>query len=508
MTDSATPSTSSEPGERHGSTSPRLWTQPLRELTPETSYGFDVIDFARDVLGVELDPWECWLVIHAGELRPDGSPRFRHVLAIVARQNGKSFLVMVLCLYWIFLDQVRMVFSTSTNLDVAMESWSAGVDMALSCDHLTREVQPTRNRGVRRASGQQEFKTRAGSRWKIGASNRRGGRGLSIDRAVLDELREHDDWDAWSAIVPATNARPGSQVWGVSNMGDDRAIVLDSRRTVSLAGTDPALFIAEWSAADEWRDRVHHATDDELMEAIGCANPNAGLRIPWETLLSDAHAAIAAGGEELVKWLTEILCVRVRSRDPAVDSGKWADLLEPIDLAEHRNRVALAFDVAPDGLHATLAAAAKLPDGRVAVDIVAAWEGPGATAALRREMPGHAERVRPRLLGWLPGGPSAAVAADMAARRGWPPRRVTIEEILGDVASVCMGLSDLVRTGEIRHPGNELLTAHVTGAEKLMMGDRWRFSRKVGHCDAAYAVAAAVHLARIMPPAPSPLAVV
>ncbi len=508
MTSDPTPSTNSGPAGLHGSTTPRLWTEPLRELTPETSYGFDVIDFARDVLGTSLDPWQAWLVVHAGELLPDGSPRFRHVLAIVARQNGKSYLLTVLCLYWIFVDQVRMVFSTSTNLDVVQELWQAGVDLALSSPWLTRELPATRNRGVRRASGLQELKTATGSRWKIGASNRRGGRGLSIDRAVLDELREHDDWDAWSAIVPATNARPGSQVWGVSNQGDDRAIVLDSRRDAALLGTDPASFIAEWSADPEWRDRVHHATDRELMEALAAANPNAGRRIPWDTLLGDAHAAIAAGGDELVKFLTEILCIRVRSRDPAVDSGKWADLEDPIDLAAHRNRTALAFDVAPDGLHATLAAAAKLPDGRVAVDIVADWTGPGCTAALRRELPGHAERVRPRLLGWLPGGPSAAVAADMAGRRGWPPRRVTIEEITGDVAAVCMGLSDLVRNGEIAHPGNDLLDTHITGAEKLMQGDRWRFSRKQGHVDAAYAVAAAVHLARVMPPAPSPLAVV
>ncbi|GAA4568706.1 hypothetical protein GCM10023193_50810 [Planotetraspora kaengkrachanensis] len=66
-----------------GSTTPRLWTPPLVTgrrgpcgcgcaLTPKTSLGFSCVDFARDVLGIELLPWQRWLLIHALELRPDG----------------------------------------------------------------------------------------------------------------------------------------------------------------------------------------------------------------------------------------------------------------------------------------------------------------------------------------------------------------------------------------------------------------------------------------------------
>jgi hypothetical protein len=58
-----------------GRTEPRLFTPPLRELTPETSFGFDVIEFAEDI-GWPLDPWQQWAVIHMGELKEDGTPRF------------------------------------------------------------------------------------------------------------------------------------------------------------------------------------------------------------------------------------------------------------------------------------------------------------------------------------------------------------------------------------------------------------------------------------------------
>ena len=43
---------------RFGSTEPRICTPPLRPLTPETSLGFEVVEFADEVLGVELLPWQ------------------------------------------------------------------------------------------------------------------------------------------------------------------------------------------------------------------------------------------------------------------------------------------------------------------------------------------------------------------------------------------------------------------------------------------------------------------
>ena len=47
----------------HGFTEPRIVTQPLRELTPETSRGFECIAFAENVLGVPLFPWQRALLL-------------------------------------------------------------------------------------------------------------------------------------------------------------------------------------------------------------------------------------------------------------------------------------------------------------------------------------------------------------------------------------------------------------------------------------------------------------
>lgn len=53
-----------------GKTEPRIWTPPLRPLTPDTTLGYDVIEFAEEQLGVTL-PWEKWLFIHGLEIIGD-----------------------------------------------------------------------------------------------------------------------------------------------------------------------------------------------------------------------------------------------------------------------------------------------------------------------------------------------------------------------------------------------------------------------------------------------------
>lgn len=472
-----------------GSTEPRLSTAPLRELTPATSYGYDVIAFARDVLRLPLDPWQEYLVIHACELLPDGRPRFRQVLVLVARQNGKTYLLMVLALYWLYVDRVRLVLGTSTNLDYAKESWEKAVTLAEDMPELSREIPP--RSGVRRANGEQTLTVLTGGRYKIAASNRKGGRSLTIDRLIMDELREHHDWSAYGAGVPATSAVPDAQVWMISNAGDDRSVVLNSVREQAIAGADQRLGLFEWSAPDG-----AEATD---IDALVAANPNLGRRISLDSLMGDALRAKEAGGEQLTSFLTEHQCRNVPLLSPAITPADWLACLDKGDLSAVRDRVCVAVDVAPDLRHATLCAAALMDDGRARVEPVAAWSGPGCTDELRRALPDLVAKIKPRKLGWFPAGPAAALAADMAERRGWPPDGVELEEIRGEVTASCMGFVEQIVTRKIAHSGDPLLDAHVAGAEKLTHGDGWRFSRKgEGHVDALYAAAGAVHLARTL----------
>lgn len=495
-----------------GHTVPRLWTPPLRILTPDTSYGYELIEFAA-AIGYPLDAWQQWLAIHMGEELPDGRPRFRMVLALVARQNGKTRLARVLTLYWLHIQRARLVLGTSTSRETAKESWSDVCDIALdpTNDVLAGEYGP---KALRLTIGEEALVTLDGCRYQFAAPNRRAGRSKTVHRIVLDELREHQRWDTYNAAVKAMTAVPDGQCIAITNQGDDTAVVLDSLRDSALAYIDtsvgdPRLGLFEWSAPA--------GSDVADPEAIAWANPdlNRSGRIILDSIIGDALRAKQRGGEELAGYKTETLCMRVTLLDPAIDPDLWDACRTPDaqlpDLAKHRDRTALCLDVALDGSHATLMAAALI-DGLVHLEVVKAWNGHGAAAGVRADLPAIVQRIRPRSLGWFPGGPAAAIAADLKARKGnrlWPPRRVEIVEITDELAAVCMGFDELVRARGIGQPGDEMLTGQVRQTQKLKRGDRWTFTRAgATPIDASYAGAGAAHLARILPPPRPPLQVV
>ena len=483
-----------------GSITPRVWTRPLRKLTPRTSYGPAVIHFAATVLGRPLDPWQQWLVIHLGELLADGRPRFRQVLVIVARQNGKTYLCQVLSLFWLFVERQPFVFGTSTTLEQAKKAWAGAVLMAEKTPAVADQLDAKHKRI---GNGQQDFWTKDGAHYMIGAADRKGGRGDSIDRAIGDELREQHAWDAYEAAYNAMNGRPDAQVVYITNQGDARSVVLNSLRASALDefGLERPIGIFEWSALPG-----SHPTD---TAAHAAANPQYGRRMDPEVIISAARRVSKPGADpqQLTGFLTEILCLSVQQLDPALDPAGWAACRDPgaIDL-EARGRLAACVDVSPDQQHATLAVATLLDAGRVRVELVESWDGPDAMARCLAELPAWIVRVRPKVLGWFPGGPAATLDATLRDRRkrggrvSWPPRGVAVSELSADGPAVCMGFAALVAATRVAHSEQAALNAQVDSAEKLWTGERWVFTRQgTGHVDGLYAAAGAAHLAQTMP---------
>ena len=202
-----------------GSEVPRIWTPPLRDLDGDTSLGFEVIEFSEKVLGIELLPWQKWLFVHGLELKSNGNYRFRTVLVLVPRQCGKTTALMVLALWRMVLDGAQTVLGTSTNLDYAKEAWQKATLLAWGPEGSKFFDGVPALRGVfskpRYANGEQTLSTVDGARYKIGTASRTGGRSLSIDLAIMDELGEHKTFAAWAAASKTTNARPRGQRWAL-----------------------------------------------------------------------------------------------------------------------------------------------------------------------------------------------------------------------------------------------------------------------------------------------------
>lgn len=400
-----------------------------------------------------------------------------------------------------FVEVAPLILGTSTSRDTAKTSWREVIKMAEGVDVLAAELDA---KHIRETIGEEAFYNTHGSVYRFAAPNRRAGRSLTVHRIILDELREHATWDAWNAAVRAMNAVSDGQAIAITNQGDDRSIVLDSLRDAAIdyietGEGDPRLGLFEYSSPD--------GADPTDLDALAQANPNLGRRIDIDSIIGDAVRAKRAGGLELAGFRTEVMCQRVAHLNTAIDMERWATLTSdnPIDLAQHRQRVALCLDVSLDGTHAILIAAAVL-DGIVHLEVVESWAD---MSRLRVELVPLVTKVRPAAFGWFPAGPAAAIASGLAdQRRVWPPRRVTVEAIRGDVTACCMGLALEVSTSQLRHPDDPLLNSHLTAAGKLQRGDQWVFQRRgAGPVNGAYAAAGAVHLARTLPPPAPPLMV-
>ncbi|WP_162831564.1 terminase large subunit [Amycolatopsis thermalba] len=473
-----------------GRTEPRLWTPPLRPLTRKTTRGYEVIDFAREVLGEPLLPWQEFAVIHGLELLPEGTFRFRTVLAIVARQNGKTHLSKVLALWRLFVDGARLVLGAAQDLGIAREVLDKANESVDEVAELADE-----KLSYLTANGKESLNLDGGRRYLIKASNRSAGRGLSVDHLTLDEVREQRDWAAWSSLSKTIMARANGQIWALSNAGDDQSVVLNHLRaaagavdggdgvTVMGDARDESIALFEWSAPEGCE------LDDE--QAWAQANPALGRTLSHTAIRS----ALATDPPEVFR--TEVLSQKVDQLDGAVDLAAWKACRDPsMTLDAVQDRIVLCLDVAPDGKHVALLAAGEVA-GVVRVEVVEAWD---STEAARDELPALREEYQPKAGAWFPSGPAAALAPLL---RSWPE---WVEIKGAAVAEACQGLADLVRGRRVIHPGDPLLDAHIAGASKYYQGDGWRFVRRgAGHVDAAYAAAGAVHTVLTLPeeqPAP------
>lgn len=475
-----------------GNKRPRLFTPPLRPLSSTTSRGYEVVEFA-EMIGAPLLPWQQWLVKHALELNPDGTYRFRTVLVLVARQNGKSSVKRLVSLWRLYMDGARTVLGTAQDVALAREQMNLTKLHIHGCHDLRAEWG-----GERNTNGDEMFwlqdealppnaPREAFPRYVIRATTRQAGRGLSIDELNIDELREQRKWDAWAALSATTMARPRAQIWALSNAGDDESVVLNQLHDAALAAIDdpakgdPSIGLFEWSAPDGCE------LDDP--RAWQQANPGLGHTISEQAIRS------ALGIDPPEVFRTEVLCQRVAHLDAAIDMGAWKACADTQgSLRGQKDRIAACFDVAEDGGHATLAAAAVLADGRVRVQIIKAWR---SADEARFHLAGVLDQLAPVQFAWYSNGPAAALAPILRARPN------SLELTGAKVGEACQGLANLTTSRQIVHTGDPLLNAHIASSSKLHTGDGWRFTRRgAGHCDAAYAAAGAAYLAQTMP-APS-----
>ena len=520
--------------DRKGRTEPRVWTPPLRELTPETSLGFAVIEFAADVLGIELYPWQKWLFIHALELDPmwtvstmhqrgplDPLFRFRKIVVLVARQNGKSTVSQVLALFFLYVLATALILGTAQDLDTAEEVWEGCLDII----EETPELDELAGKPIK-VNGKKTIRLKSGERYKVKAANRKAGRGLSGDLILLDEIREHQSWDAWAAITKTATARAAAMIWALSNAGDMTSVVLrflrlvchealgdpdgivaESRRDTLLPTADDIAGFTDLDADDEDDEDLGPVEDlvpedfDEAPDAIGLfewsappgcsvmdldglaqANPSVGYGISWRTLLSDARTE---GRDPETEWVfrTEAMCqwpgVAMRGVFPA---GRWEATtnLKRTDADKIVSDVTAAVAVSPDRSRSWIAFCGLRPDGRVQCDVVASGRGLAWVAGWLTK---HRDRIE-CVTGQEKG--AGATSELVAALRTDKKFKIPVVAWGGPNLTKWHGQTqDAIRDGILRHNPQPALDHAAGAAEKKNLAGGWVLDLAVTGTDPA-----------------------
>lgn len=488
-----------------GRTEPRLWTRPLRELTPDTSFGFEAIEWITQSLGRYLYPWQRWFLVHSLELAPgsftwDESPvlRFETVILLVARQNGKSYVVSSRALWRMFMWEAAsgeppLILGTAHKESAAEEIKDLAVHaLKASGDETLRGALDKRNGGRNmRGNGDIYFEVANGSRYRVEAATDDGGRGLTVTDLIFDELRQQRDWSAWSAMTNTTNAVPAAQVLAVSNAGEAKSVVLSSLRNKAVraieaggAPEDPTLGLFEWSAPDGC----------DIWDRDGWAQGNPSLNHPDElgvvrtpeSKIASKAALVGVPGEGMPehKFRTENLCqwVTVAEEGPFTEEQVEACADAGSRIAEESPLV-IAVDTSHDRKRSYIAVAGYRDDGLPHVELIVNRPG---TEWVPKTVAGSAPKGN---LAFTPDatvvqgrGAPASSLIDYLEQEG-----VDVTRCEGnDLGASCGQFYDRVLNGTVRFPADDdvLRLAMLEGRQKTL-GEVWVWNRKDSPVDVA-----------------------
>jgi hypothetical protein len=319
-------------------------------------------EFDKLAKGMDIDlmPWQNVAGRYLAANTRDGW-RFREVCIVVARQNGKT--EMLLPRIRMGLERGERILHTAQN-----RTLPRAVFMRVAATIPYKDLAAP----VRFANGQERITMRNGGSYTIIAPQR-GARGLSADTLIFDEVREFEDFDVIAAATPTLTASHNPQVIYLSNAGSDASVVLnDLKRRGEEGGSDDLAYV-EWSAG------LERAADDR--EGWAEANPAIGHLGSMMRTLEVAYNTLPGPVFE-----TEHLCRWVASMQPKlVSDAAWQRCRATIEEKPHRAAIAVNMD--PSGKRASAVMSWQMTDGRVAlVELIEATGDPIDLPALGRDL--------------------------------------------------------------------------------------------------------------------------
>jgi len=431
--------------------------RPARWATPRTdrrTFGA-LFDEVASVLGIMLFAWQRFAADVALELDPaTRALRYRTVGISVARQNGKTLLVIIRIALELIQPR-RTVAYTAQDRNYARRQWEKHCDLLMAIPAFAREV-----RSYIKANGRETLTMRNGSEYIVVTPNEGAGRSLTLDLAVIDEAYAQHSLAIVGALTPTMITRPSAQLWVLSNAGTFTSVLFRHYTEVGRAAVeDPRARLCwlEWSA-DLAADLLDH-------DAWADANP--GLGLPGGPLVDALDAKLLDVGEDtfrrehLNQWLD-------LGAFAGIDATAWAACFDPSPAPPD---VSLAIDITPERDYGALVAAGGLGAGRSTLEVVEHTSDLQHLVARTVEV---ADRHGAPVVLDRPSPAGACVPA--LERAGVPVKLIPVPEL----QRACGEFHDAVLAGLIAHHGDPRLTDAVLGATRRRVGDGWVWNRRAG----------------------------
>ena len=446
------------------------------ELTDLPSKGQDIIDLATE-MSINLMEWQKFVCIHGHKVRADGRWAHSELGLIMARQQGKSTLMMLRILTGMFVWGEGLQLASAHRLTTSLETFRQIVGLIETHPKLEKEVKK-----IRWQHGAEEIELFGNRRFVVKAANN-AARGLSKPETIhLDELREYKDEDAWSSMRYSMMAAKNPQVWVYSSAGDQHSVILNKLRERALASatTNDPIGWFEWSAEPD--APILLPSGEINWSAFAQANPSLGI-----TIHPDNLKAVINDPPDIVR--TEVLAQWVDTINSAIDAQKWGLCqTDPIPL-DPEKETWFGLDLSPDRKFGALVATQKLSGERFNLVLLHTWSNDYSIndLAVANDIAPYVRKYNVQTVAY-----SKRTAQAVASRL--VPAGIPITDMDGAIyAESCDRWLGAINSHRLQHGGQDELTQQTLSAAKLPYGDgSWIIGRRASRVAVCAAVASAL----------------
>lgn len=424
----------------------------------------DVADLSARA-GVRLDEWQELILRAAMGERSDSTWAAKRVGVSVARQNGKSQLLVARALAGVLLFGEQKIVISAHQQDTAREAFAKLVEI-LEADGNGWLMDRVRPNGIMNAINREAVKFKNGATVQFKARTSAGGRGFSSDCLLLDEAQRLKR-SAWVSINSTMSAMSNPQVWllGTPPTREDDGEVFESIRAAAIDGVSTAAAWAEWGADPSAEDYDPASTLTRWR-----ANPAWNTRINHEIVQGEfeSYTVEEFAQDRLGIWLSEL-----GGGSRAISAKAWGDSAvdAPPDGAKSYG-VAFSFD----GGRVAVAGAVAHGEGSVHVELIDAASEHGGLAPLAdwfcEKNPSGVARWRDCSGIVIGGAAGAGVLKQLLVERRVNPKRIRVVTT-PQYLQACAMFDDSAKDGTMTHlrsEGQAVLDESVAVVDKDRRG--------------------------------------